>query len=216
MATETPSGSSFAIDGFIRKAEARGGFLRPSKFAVQVQGPAGISTDTLDVDLYCSQAAFPARKFSTGAKKIYGSEQSIPYTVTFDETVDLTFYCTEGMQQRNYFEEWQNKIQNPMDSNMGYHKDYVGTVFIGVFHEDFSGTPIPSQSKYIIELEEAWPNTLAGIDLNSGTNELMTFQVNMSYKRWIKNEWRRGFGGGFGGPSGSRDAAAVGIDTSVT
>ena len=110
----TPSGSSFAIDGFIRKAEARGGFLRPSKFAVQVQGPARISVDVLDVNLYCSQAAFPARKFSTGAKKIYGSEQSIPYTVTFDETVDLTFYCTEGMQQRNYFEEWQNKIQNPI------------------------------------------------------------------------------------------------------
>ena len=111
------------------------------------------------------------------------------------------------MQQRNYFEEWQNKIQNPMNYNMGYHKDYVGTVFIGIFNEDFSGTPIPSASKYIIELEEAWPNTISGIDLNSGTNELMTFQVNMSYKRWTRNKWRQKHAVAFSGPRGSAAAA---------
>ena len=97
----TPSGSNFAIEGFVRKAEALGGFLRTSKFAVQVQGPARITIDTLDVNLYCTQASFPTRKFSTGSKKIYGSEQAYPYTVTFDESLDLTFFCTDGMKQRN-------------------------------------------------------------------------------------------------------------------
>ena len=206
----TPSGSNFAIEGFVRKAEALGGFLRTSKFAVQVQGPARITIDTLDVNLYCTQASFPTRKFSTGSKKIYGSEQAYPYTVTFDESLDLTFFCTDGMKQRNYFEAWQNLIQNPMTYNMGFHKDYAGTVSIGVFPENHSGTPLPSESKYIIVLEEAWPEIISSIDLNSGTNELMKFSVNMSYKRWFKKEWVTGFTGGFSGPGGATPAADAG------
>jgi len=213
MTAPTPSGGNFGIDGFIRKAEGLGGFIKTSKFAVEVQGPRGISTETLDVNLYCSQANFPARKFSSGEKKIYGSQQSMPYTATFDETVDLTFFCTAGMQQRDYFEEWQNKIQNPINYNMGYHKDYVGTIFIGVFTDDFSDTPIPSSAKYIIELEEAWPSMLGGVDLNTAKDEFMTFQVQLSYKRWIKKGWSTKFTGGFSRPGGATTGPS---DTTTT
>ena len=205
----SPSGGNFSITDFIRKAEGKGGLLQTSKFAVQVQGPSGISTNTLDVNLYCTQASFPARKFSTGSKKIYGSEKSIPYTATFDETVDLTFFCSAGMEQRTFFEEWQNKIQNPMNYNMGYHKDYVGTVFIGVFPENTYHIPIPSNSNYIIELEEAWPSLLSNIDLNSGTSELMKFSCSISYKRWIRKEWKTQHASTFGGPAGSPTATSA-------
>ena len=205
----SPSGGNFSITDFIRKAEGKGGLLQTSKFAVQVQGPSGISTNTLDVNLYCTQASFPARKFSTGSKKIYGSEKSIPYTATFDETVDLTFFCSAGMEQRTFFEEWQNKIQNPMNYNMGYHKDYVGTVFIGVFPENTYHIPIPSNSNYIIELEEAWPSLLSNIDLNSGTSELMKFSCSISYKRWIRKEWKTQHASTFGGPGGSTSTTAT-------
>ena len=211
----TPSGGNFSITDFIKKAESKGGLLRTSRFAVQVQGPSGISTDTLDVNLYCTQASFPARKFSTGSKKIYGSEKSIPYTATFDETVDLTFFCSAGMEQRTFFEEWQNKIQNPMNYNMGYHKEYVGTVFIGVFPEESNDIPIPSNSKYIIELEEAWPSLLSNIDLNSGTGELMKFSCSISYKRWIRKEWKTQHASTFGSSLVSSNSPSAGAEGST-
>ena len=192
---------SFSINEFAAQIDKLGGYQHSNRFSIEITAPTGLQIGADAIDWQVKSAGLPGRNFSTSEEKVYGSLRTRPYTVTHSETMDITFYGTKGLPQKRFFELWQNKIQDPFNYNLSYYKEYVGQMLIGVFAEhEHSHLTSPRKAIYWVELEDVWPKQINAVELDYGTNEVLTFTVAMQYKRWSRTSWKRPTAGA--GPTG--------------
>ena len=90
----------------------------------------------------------------------------------------MTFHSSSGMDERVFFEEWQELAFNKKTWNLGYYNDYVSTVEIYLLDRQ-------DKKRYGIELIEAFPKTIAGTNLSqAANNEIIKTTVSFSFRYW--------------------------------
>jgi hypothetical protein len=132
-----------------------------------------------DVGLRCESVTLPGINLATATdSNIYGPTRDIVEGVTYAEEVAMTFSASTDLQERVFFETWQKQAYNPDTWNVGYYKDYVGTVEIYLLDKQ-------NQRKYGLKLWDAFPKSINGSDLSYGSfNENLKTTVNMSFRYW--------------------------------
>lgn len=171
--TEAPK---VGLSDFITKVKGDG-FARANRFGVLVSPPKLVGdADFTDRDLflYCDAAQIPGLNFASTQARTYGEFREMPYEKLFD-TVQLSFYVDNQMYVRRFWEQWINKIQDPYSRHLGYYKDYVSTVHIYVYD-------VNNNNRYAITLVDAYPKTIAAIQLESTSRDLMKIAVTIQYK----------------------------------
>ena len=115
----------------LRKAFAdHGGIARGQKFRVLITGaPVAIPED---LQLMCETVSLPTRSAATNEQTMYGPVQSFPYRFTYTEA-SLNFYLTEDFAIKKLFDEWQEKIIDPVSGDLGYFDDYKCSIEIKKF-----------------------------------------------------------------------------------
>ncbi|MGZ9670012.1 hypothetical protein ACXX9E_29070 [Pseudomonas sp. GNP014] len=83
------------------------------------------------ISLRCQGVNLPGRNVATMTdSNVYGKTREVVEGVTSAEDVTLTFQSSSGLDERKYFEQWQENMFNPDTWNLGYYNDYVGAVEI--------------------------------------------------------------------------------------
>ena len=153
-----------------------GGVSRGQKFTVIITGaPVAISKD---LQLMCETVSLPTRSAATNELSMYGPVQSFPYRFTFTEA-SLNFYLTEDFAIKKMFDEWQEKIVDPVSGNLGYFDDYKCQIKISKYASEHGSTG--HTPNYAVTLIDAWPNIVGEVALGHslGTDILrlpVTFQ----------------------------------------
>jgi hypothetical protein len=106
----------------------------------------------------------------------------MPYKHAYGE-ISMTFYLTEDMQSKAFFDAWLNKIINPITGDIGYYEDYTSTIKIGMYARgagSVSDSPV-----YEVELENAWPSIVAEVAMShSAGGEIAKLPITFQYKKW--------------------------------
>ena len=90
----------------------------------------------------------------------------------------MTFVASGGLEERIFFEEWQEIAFNKKTWNIGYYNHYVGDVEIYLLNRQ-------DERRFGIKLKEAFPKTINGTDLNQVTsNEIIKTSVSFSFRYW--------------------------------
>ena len=90
----------------------------------------------------------------------------------------MTFVASAGLEERVFFEEWQELAFNKQTWNIGYYNDYVSTVEIYMLNRQ-------DERRYGIKLIEAFPKTIGGTDLSQATSsEIIRTSVTFSFRYW--------------------------------
>src|SRR5210317_548920 len=165
------------------KDKLAGGGARANQFKVTMPFPgyAQVGGEIEDLAFLCRAAAIPAMtvtninvNFRGRAVKIAGDREIPNWTITVLNDTNFKL--------RNAFERWQNGINN-MTDNEGLTNpvDYQVDAFVDQL--DRNGNTIKSYT-----LRGAYPNAVAEIPLNFGTNnEVETFDVTFSYQYFESN-----------------------------
>ena len=172
------------------------GYATPNRFEVLVHGPVSLGGGNLenvyagqerqggakrarDISLRCESVNLPGRNMSTVTdSNIYGPTREVVEGVTYAEDVTLTFQSSSGLDERKYFEEWQQNMFNPDTWNLGYYNDYVGAVEIYLLDKQ-------DQRRYGLKLWEAFPKTINATTLDMGTNnEIIKVEIGFSFRYW--------------------------------
>ena len=172
------------------------GYASPNRYEVNLFGPSGrqvgggsslqnasAGTESLlsarDISLRCETVTLPGVNLATAQDtNIYGPTRDVVEGVTYAEEVAMTFQASNDLQERVFFERWQKSAYNPQTWNVGYYKDYVGSVEIYLLDQQ-------NQRRYGLKLWDAFPKSINGIDLNYGAaNENIKIGVNMSFRYW--------------------------------
>ena len=101
----------------------------PSGLASFVGGakPSGLRS----LQLRAESVQLPGRNISTSDDpNVYGPMRTVADGVSFAEDINITFQCGSELQERKFFEKWQETIYDKESWNMRYYWDYVGTLSI--------------------------------------------------------------------------------------
>ena len=129
--------------------------------------------------LRCESISMPGRNMdSTPDTNIYGPEREIVTGYSFGD-INAVFQCSSDMREKKYWETWQRLTYNPKTFDIGYYKDYVGTVDIHTLDEQ-------EKRRYGVRLVEAWPKTIGPQQLAyNDNNTYQTVDITIAYRYWI-------------------------------
>jgi hypothetical protein len=170
------------------------GMLHQTDFEVRIYPPgklqaAGISTQ--EMTLRANGVDMPGRSIQTIPKRYaVGPEFNVGYNPSF-VPVNMSLIADNRHFIKRFIEDWQDLVvgnfrveTNSPESkkyNLGYYKDYVGTVEIIQFDRDLK-VPI-----YSCRLVECWPTVLNQTDLSWSTTD-RTVDINVSWTyRYYEN-----------------------------
>tara|TARA_B100000900_G_scaffold365563_1_gene340900 strand:+ start:350 stop:1081 length:732 start_codon:yes stop_codon:yes gene_type:complete len=129
--------------------------------------------------LRCESISMPGRNMdSTPDTNIYGPEREIVTGYSFGD-INAVFQCSSDMKEKKYWETWQRLTFNPKTFDIGYYKDYVGTVDIHTLDEQ-------ENRRYGVRLVEAWPKTIGPQQLAyNDNNSYQTVDITIAYRYWV-------------------------------
>ena len=157
------------------------GVAHNSHYEVQVTGPGETSVEQ-SIMLRAESIDIPGRTTQIVESRIYGPLRKIPYAGVYSD-VGMIILLSEDLREREYFEQWHDKIMGTGVFNTGgygkynpsYYDDYKGTVTIRQFGN-------AGDVMSVHTLQEAYPNAIAPIQMTAAGAELAKQTISFSYK----------------------------------
>ncbi len=177
-------GTPLSPDTFMSKVGNEGGISTRNKFSVMVTPPfeMPLNSQSTKAQMVCHTIQLPGKSLSRTEDRIYGIDVQKPYGITF-EPVSLSFYNTNNFKARSFWESWLEWIQPTGSRNIRYYSKMIGQIQIYHYSEDIE-SPIPGDQNYVMTLNEAYPMSLEEVELGWDNQDVMDFQVQLSYKDW--------------------------------
>ena len=175
--------SIFAVSDFMSKLDNKGSYAKRNRFTVEITKPISLASPVSPstIDFLVKTVSFPARTLASTTYRRGGKfALEVPYEMT-EEPIDITFLGTNDWTARAFWNDWIDHIQSVDSYNMNYYKDFIGTVKISVYDETAEQAGRP---KHQVTLHEAWPKTIGAIELGWESEELVDFDVDISYNWW--------------------------------
>ena len=185
----------------MKAAASKGqGFARANAF--QVTLPSLGRYDSRELNVLCTNVNLPGRQIMTQERLIGIKGRKMP-TGFAAEDVNMTFYVMNNYTIKEYFEEWQNKVINQNNFEIGYPSEYAQQVTISQLRrgaslnlslDKFFGLNIDIDINtkgghsiaYQCKLLDAYPTTMNTIELNNELDGLVQLNVQLSYRNWEK------------------------------
>ena len=163
-----------------------GGFAKGNRYNVTFADlPTGLSTTVNEnLQYLCESVSLPTKGIASNAHDIYGPPREIPYRETFTEAA-LSFILDDKFTVKRFFDDWQEKIIDPISGNVSYWNDFVATINITRLSNDATSF-VDAADKYKIQLREAYPSTVGEIALgHTQGNEILRLSVTFKYRKWM-------------------------------
>jgi len=197
-------GAYGVLNDIISEFHSDDGYAVPNRFEVIIHGPIKKGGGNLEnvfaggergggiqrlrkICLRCESVTLPGRNVSTMTdSNIYGPTREVVEGVTYASDVTLTFQSSSGLDERKYFEQWQENMFNPDTWNLGYYNDYVGSVEIYLLDKQ-------DKKRYGLKLWEAFPKTIGATALNAaGGGDIIKVDIGFSFRYWTALDTSQG------------------------
>ena len=148
------------------------------------------------IELFCSSVEMPGHDLQT--QQIQHGSAPVRDMVTshgFEGTINATFYLSEDLKERHFFEQWQRLAVNVESHKANFYDDYIGEMEIYQLSNGLdSGLPFPTfidkvfdvdRAEYGIIAKEVYPATISGIEYSyESGNQIATMAVGFNYREW--------------------------------
>ena len=174
------------LNDFLASLSDQNAYGRPNLFEVQIHPPTKPSSpamgghDIRSISLRAESFQLPGRSVQTqisSAGAILGPQREYVTEVTFAEEISMTFIATAGLDERKFFEQWQQLSFNKDTHAVGYYRDYVGTLDMYLLDRN-------NRKTFGIRLEECFPKSIAPLELSLGpSTEVTKTLVSWSFRK---------------------------------
>ena len=183
MATERKfpeAKGSVNMNNFLAELNKDGHGL-PSRYEVLITPPPGhpMQWPKRTVSIRVEAIDMPGRALNTSLDtNMYGIAPEIVDGITFGGTIALTIQTSADLEERIFFESWQELAWNRATWNVGYYKDYIGTMEIYVLD-------INNNRQYGVKIIDCFPKEIGPVALSyNQATEIIKTSVTMQYKDW--------------------------------
>jgi len=184
VSTETASQGSFVSEKVSSFSKFQDQFInrdvqRTNRYRVFIDSPSGTSER---INFLCESIQFPGQNMRTSTDDLRdGPVREIVHGTTYGP-INLTFICTTGMPEKQWFENWQTYIIN-RDSGrktwqVKYYRDYVKNIELYTLDKN-------DEDGYKVTIYEAFPKTITQQEFsNTSADSYQTISVEFAYRYW--------------------------------
>ena len=128
------------------------------------------------LNLFCQQCSIPARDMSNLDWEEYGEKRSLGIKHTHGDFT-ISYYCSEDLRERRFFETWQDAIWNPNTFSHGYYKSYTSRIEISKYNQGWTSETAAYR------MHECYPTNIGASELNHNEG-LMELQITFKYRKY--------------------------------
>ena len=166
-----------ALNNFLSGFHDDNGYALPSRYDVVITSPAG--GDTKSLVLRCESIDLPGRNLNTTTdSNMYGIAPEIVDGILFGGTLSMTFQASSDLQERVFFESWQETAWDKGTWNAKYYNEYTKPIEIYVLDQQ-------GKRRYGIKLFECYPKEIGPSSFDwAPAGEVVKIPITMQYKYW--------------------------------
>ena len=165
------------INNFLSEFHSDNGYALPSRYEVIITSPA--AGDARKVSMRCEALDLPGRALNTSIDaNMYGIAPEIVDGITFGGTLAMTFQASSDLEEKVFFESWQEEAWDRGTWNVKYYRDYIKDIDIYVLD-------VQDARRYGLRLRECFPKEIGPATLDAGpAGDIIKIPVTMQYKYW--------------------------------
>jgi len=167
------------LSDFVTEYNTNSSYALPSQYEVMITSPGSDSRLNRKVGLRCESIDLPGRGLNTSTDaNMYGIAPEIVDGITFGGTLSMTFQSSADLEERIFFESWQERAWDRKTWNVGYYEDYVEEMQIYILDRN-------GNRRYGIQMFECFPKEIGPSSLSYGSgSEIIKIPITMQYKYW--------------------------------
>ena len=159
-----------------------GGYAKANKFEAEILFPSEVPQANLSsriTSLKIKSLTLPGRNITTTTNDtIYGPTHELAGGLSYADSIDVTFYMAQDLDEKRRFDAWQEYIYSPRTYELNFYERYVGTMNIYQLGDDH-------ERKYGVSLKEVFPKTINPIEYsNESASGVIDLQVSFAFKEW--------------------------------
>jgi hypothetical protein len=165
------------INNFLSEFHSDNGYALPSRYEVIITSPA--AGDARKVSMRCESLDLPGRALNTSLdSNMYGIAPEIVDGITFGGTLSMTFQASSDLEERVFFESWQEMAWDKGTWNVKYYRDYIKEIEIYVLD-------VKNTRRYGIKLMECFPKEIGPSSFDAGpAGDIVKIPITMQYRYW--------------------------------
>ena len=165
------------INNFLSETHTDNGYALPSRYEVIIISPGG--GDARKVSMRCESIDMPGRALNTAIdSNMYGIAPEIVDGITFGGTLSMSFQASSDLEERVFFESWQEEAWDRGTWNVKYYNDYIKDIDLYVLD-------IQNTRRYGIRLRECFPKEIGPSSFDAGpASDIIKIPVTMQYRYW--------------------------------
>ena len=153
-------------------------YQKQNKYKVLIGSPNGAMPQPMTY--FAETVEIPGQTIISSPDELrYGPVREQATAMSYGPT-SITFICTPGLPEREFFTAWQAKIINKFTWEARYYADYASRYTISIFALDNQ-----EKEKYGVTLHEVFPKTVGGQSFSAGSNDAyQTLDVEFAFRYW--------------------------------
>jgi hypothetical protein len=165
------------INNFLSEFHGENGYALPSRYEVIITSPG--EGNARKVSMRCESLDLPGRALNTSVdSNMYGIAPEIVDGIVFGGTLAMTFQASSDLEEKVFFESWQEEAWDRGTWNVKYYRDYIRDIDIYVLD-------VQDVRRYGLRLRECFPKEIGPASLDAGpAGDIIKIPVTMQYKYW--------------------------------
>jgi hypothetical protein len=165
------------LNNFLSEFHSDNGYALPSRYEVIITSPA--AGDARKVSMRCESLDLPGRALNTSLdSNMYGIAPEIVDGITFGGTLSMTFQASSDLEEKVFFESWQEEAWDRGTWNVKYYRDYIKDIDIYVLD-------VQDARRYGLRLRECFPKEIGPSSFDAGpAGEIVKIPITMQYRYW--------------------------------
>ena len=135
----------------------------------------GIGGALQKLELFCKSCQIPSRDLLNFDFEYYGEKRQ-GVNGHAHEGINCSFYSSEDLRERKFFENWQNLIFDPATKKNSYYDNYVGEVVVKKMDTNWK------YATAIYKLKEAYPTNVGSMELSMENGDFVETTMTWNYR----------------------------------
>jgi len=165
------------LNNFLSLFHGDDGYALPTRYEVMITSPR--EGDGRKVSMNCESIELPGRAVTKDTNiSQYGIQSEQVKGMSFAGAVAMSFYASNDLSERVFFEKWQEEMWDVGRWEVGYYKKYIKEVDIYVLDQQ-------NTRRFGIRLFEAYPEAIGPSSLSSTpATDVIRIPITMNYRYW--------------------------------
>lgn len=179
---------AFNINSFRDHFARHQDFAKSSRFDVRISPPARLGYNTFDLRFQCEASELPGYNINTVDGRYYGVASPVASVASFND-ITLTFISAGDFWEKRMFDKWMNIIIPFNNYNPEYRDNYVSPkIEINQFADYGEGSSSTPKIIYTAALYNAFPVTIAPLQMNWADDGIHRLSITFKYEYWITGD----------------------------